>query len=334
MKIMSKKKGNVFSEAKVSEQDVKAWQKTKPSLAKISDPALLQLYSRVVLKKEIKKPYPVYTVGKIWEEINAINSGQKTGATRKIFAGIKDVVVIGLSNSINYVGCPKCLKGANKLGTSKCAGHGIDLVELVPLSWNEWLVYDDDDEFVIKMNPSYMKQYNEINMIGGKIYVDGVIDLDADPIMLMVNNVRDFVSGKLMSGSEESDGEEGDDFTVGRDEVDLDGFDEEASVKEKSDEVVENPFLAAEDKKVIETSNDKVVSEKFKIAFIEKFKASVYEFAPNPVKYMQVERYLLDWIEEWYPTEFSNNEDAIKCIWELGEGHYQKIDDDRLQRIE
>jgi hypothetical protein len=331
---MSKKKENVFSEAGLSEQDVRAWQKTKPNLADVKDKALAQLYSRVVLKKQIKKPYPVFSVGKIWEEINLINSGQKTPTSRKLFVGIKDAMVVGLSNSITYNGCPKCLKGQKKIGASKCAGHGIDLVELESLSWNEWLVYDDDDEFIIKMSPSYMNKYNELNMIGSSIYVDGVIDLDQDPILLMVNNVRDFEPGSLMPGAEDPDGQ-GDDFTVGREEVALDGFDDEEIVEEmaEDDPVVVNPFKDPEDDVVLETLVYNGVSEEFKNALIEKFKEAVTEFAVNPVKFIQVERYMLDWIEQKYPLEFDNNETAVKKLWEFTEGLYKKVDDDRLQRL-
>jgi len=333
---MSKKKENVFSEAGLSEQDVKAWQKTKPNLAKVSDKALAQLYSRVVLGKQIKKPYPIFTVGKLWEEINAVNSGQKIGSSRKLFVGVKDVMVVGLSNAIKYVGCPKCLKGHKKIGASKCAGHGTELVELEELSWNEWLVYDDDDEFIVKMSPNYMKKYHELNMIGGMIYVDGVVDLDVDPILLMVNYVRDFTPGSLMPGAPETEGEEGDDFTVGREEVDLDGFDEEdeavvkPSIEEEEKEA--NPFLV-DDTPVEETKSGNGSSPEFKKDLLRKFGEAMQEFAVNPVKFIQVERYMLDWVEQKYPMEFTDNEIAVKKLWELTDGHYKKVDDERLQRI-
>lgn len=327
--------GNVFSEAGISEQDVRAWAKGKPNLKGLADEALAQLYSRVVLKKKIKKPYPVMTVGKLWEEINAINNGTKLVNSRKLFIGLKDVIVVGLSNSITYVGCPKCLKGKKKIGASKCAGHGTELVDLEELSWNEWLVFDDDDEFIVKMSPQYMNDYNEINMTGAKIYVDGVVDLDSDPVLMMVNTVRDFEPGTLMPGAEEQ-GELGDDFTVGRDEVDLDGFDEDDETANFDEEdVVEkpktNPFLV-EDEEVEAGSNG--VSDEFKSALSEKFTEMLNEFAVNPVKRIQVERYMLDWIEQNYPMEFSDNDDAVKKLWEITEGLYKKVDDERLQRLD
>ncbi len=328
---------NVFSEAGISEQDVRAWAKGKASLKGLSDEALAQLYSIVVLKKKIKKPYPVMTVGKLWEEINAINNGTKQVNSRKLFVGLKDVVVVGLSNSITYVGCPKCLKGKKKIGASKCAGHGTELVDLEELSWNEWLVFDDDDNFIIKMSPQYMNDYNEINMTGGKIYVDGVVDLDSDPIMLMVNNVRGFEAGTLMPGAEEQS-VLGDDFTIGRDEVDLAGFDEddeEVSTIDDEDIVekkVKNPFIIEDEKESIISDNG--VSDEFKEALKEKFTTAMNEFAVNPVKRIQVERYMLDWIEQDFPMEFGNSDEAIKKFWELVDGMYKKVDAERLQKLD
>lgn len=328
---MSKKDENVFEIAGLSEQDVRKWHKEKRLDPNMSDKALVQLYSKVVLKKKLVKPYPVYPVAKIWEEINLINGGQKPGASRKMFVGIKDADVIGLLRSITYTGCPECLKSQKKIGASKCAAHGSSLIPLEELHWNEWLIYDDADEFTIKMSPKFMKEYNELNMSGAKIYAEGVIDLDQDPIMMMVTNVRAFKPGKLMAGVVDDDDGAGDDFTSGRDDVDFEGFEDDEEIKE----VISNPFLdEEEDIKITAPTGDNGVSEEFKINLKREFKNAMNEWAVNPVRKIQVESFMLDWIEEKYPMEFSNEEEAIKKLWEIAEGLYLDVGDNKIKRLE
>jgi hypothetical protein len=326
---MDKKDDDVFVIAGLSEQDVRKWQKEK-KLDNVADKALVQLYSKVVLKKKLSKPYPIYPVVKIWEEINLINSGQKPGASRKLFVGIKDAVVIGLLRAITYIGCPECLKSAKKIGASKCAAHGSSLVDLETLSWNEWLIYDDADEFTIKMSPKYMHDYNELNMSAAKIYVEGVIDLDQDPIMMMVTNVRSFEPGKLMAGVVEDEDGAGDDFTVGRDDVDFAGFDDE-----EEESISANPFLDEEDDiKIVTPAGKNGVSEEFKVDCRKEFKNAMHDWAENPVRKIQVEKFMLDWIEEKYPMEFSDEEEAVKKLWELANGLYLDVGNEKIQRLE
>ena len=326
---MSEKKDDVFAIAGVSEQDVRKWQKEN-KFEGVRDKALVQLYAKAVLKKTLRQPYPVLTIKQIWEDINAINSGQKPSTNRKMFVGIKDARVIGLLRSITYVGCPECLKGAKKIGASKCAGHGTTLVDLKELSWNEWLVDDNTSEFTIKMSPKYMNEYNELNMTGGEIYVEGVIDLDQDPIMMMVTGVRTFEPGKIMMGAGYETDEEGDDYTVGRDDVDFEGFEDEEVVEtlhEKS-----NPFADENDVETEEPKNG--ISSEFKEELKKEFKDAMNLWAIDPVKRIQVEKFMLDWIEERYPMEFSDEKEAIKKLWEVVEGLYKDVGNDRIQRLD
>jgi len=326
---MNKKEDDIFVIANLSEQDVRKWQKEN-KMEHVSDKALVQLYSKVVLKKKLSKPYPIYPVAKIWEEINLINSGQKPTASRKMFVGIKDADVIGLLRAITYTGCPECLKSAKKIGSSKCAAHGSTLIDLEQLSWNEWLIYEGDDEFTIKMSPKFMREYNELNMSGATIYVEGVIDLDQDPILMMVTTVRSFKPGKLMLGSVEDDGA-GDDFTVGRDDVEVAGFDDE---DEEEIIDVKNPFVDEDDDIVITTPIGKNgVSKEFEANLIEEFKSAMNDWAVNPVRKIQVEKFMLDWIEDKYPMEFTNEEEATQKLWTLVDGLYEDMGNDKIKRI-
>ena len=293
----------------------------------------MQLYSRVVLKKSIKQPYPIYTVEKLWEKINNISTGiESKPNTNKLFVGLKNVTVVGLSNFIRYKGCPKCLKGVKKIGASYCSAHGTDVVQLEDLQWNEWLVYGDEDEFIVKMSPSYMKDYNEINMTGAVIWVEGVIDLDTDPIMMMTNRVLQFKPGKLMLGNlDDDDDGDGDDFTAGREEVDLDGFDDKTSDNEFTEK---NPFKVDDVPLITKDVPDNGIISEFKMLLRSEFKDILGKVAmKDPVAKVQIERYMLGWIEDEYPREFTDEDEAKKKFWAIVEGLYLITEDGRIRAV-
>jgi hypothetical protein len=316
MSIKNVKKENVFKAAGLNEIEVRKWQKEK-DLGKLADKPLCQLYNRVVLKKTLKAPFPVFTVKAIWDRIEEFNSGTRDRpASNKMFVGIKEATVVGLHNTIRYLGCPKCLKGSKKIGADYCSAHEGEVVELVDLAWNEWLIYSDEDEFIVKMNPSYMHKYTESNMTGATIWVEGVINLAEDPIMMMASAVREFEPGELLGGNIEPDR----DLTTGREDVDLAGFeDEEEETPEK------NPFL--DDESPTNGSNQEFVN-----ALITEWTGMLEKWAEEPIKKVSVERYILDWIENNYPKEFESADKAKEKLWEIVEGTYDEADDDRIVR--
>jgi hypothetical protein len=317
MDIKSVKKENVFKAAGLNEVEVRQWQKEK-DLGKLADKPLCQLYNRVVLKKTLKAPFPIFTVKAIWDRIEEFNSGTRDRpASNKMFVGIKEATVVGLHNTIRYSGCPKCLKGHKKIGADYCSAHEGGVVELVDLAWNEWLIYSDEDEFIVKMNPNYMHKYTEDNMTGATIWVEGVINLAEDPLMMMVSAVREFEPGELLGGNIEPDR----DLTSGREDVHLAGFDaedEEEEIPEK------NPFL---DEDEIPTNGS---NQEFVNALITEWTGMLEKWAVEPVKKVSVERYILDWIENNYPREFENTDKAKEKLWELVEGTYDEAEDDRI----
>lgn len=321
MNIKNVKKENVFKAAGLNEIEVRRWQKEK-DLGKLADKPLCQLYNRVVLKKTLKAPYPVFTVKGIWDRIEEFNSGTRDRpASNKMFIGIKEAFVVGLHNSLRYIGCPKCLKGKKKYfaDVDYCSAHGNELVDLRELAWNEWLIYSDADEFVVKMNPGYMEKYTESNMTGATVWVEGVINLAEDPLIMMVSAVREFEPGELLGGNIELDR----DLTTGREDVDLAGFDtedEEEGIPEK------NPFL---DKDEIPTNG---ANQDFINALITEWTGMLEKWAIEPVKKASVERYILDWIENNYPREFESADKAKEKLWELVDGTYDEAEDDRIVR--
>ena len=314
------KKENVFKAAGLNEIEVRKWQKEK-DLGSLADKPLCQLYNRVVLKKTLKAPYPVLTVKEIWDRIEEFNSGTRDRpGSNKMFIGIKDAFVVGLHNSLRYVGCPKCLKGKKKHfpDVDYCSAHGDELVELTELAWNEWLIYSDADEFVVKMNPSYMHKYIEDNMTGATIWVEGVINLAEDPIIMMASAVREFEPGELLGGNIEPDR----DLTAGREDVDLAGFDvEEEEISEK------NPFL--DDAKESPTNG---TDQSFVNALTTEWMSMLEKWAVEPVKKASVERYILDWIDNNYPNEFEDADKAKEKLWEIAAGTYVAVEKDRIVR--
>lgn len=320
MNIKNDKKENVFKAAGLNEIEVRKWQKEK-DLGKLADKPLCQLYNRVVLKKTLKAPYPVFTVKEIWDRIEEFNSGTKDRpASNKMFVGIKEAFVVGLHNTIRYTGCPKCLKGKKKHfpDTDYCSAHGEELVDLRELAWNEWLIYSDGDEFVVKMNPGFMEKYTESNMTGATIWVEGVIDLAEDPLKMMVGTIREFDPGELLGGNVELD----QDLTAGREDVDLTGFDAE----EEEEELIEkNPFLDD-----VIGSSENGVSQEFINALTTEWTGMLEKWAIDPVKLVSVERFMLNWIDNNYPKEFESTEKAREKLWEIVEGTYEKVSDDRI----
>lgn len=333
-------KFDMFKLAGVNKADVIAWQKNK-KLEHLPPKAALQLYCRVVLKKPIRPPYPIITVEKLWEKIEAINAGiEPAPNNNKLFYGLKDITVVGLNNSLKYVGCPICLKGQKRIGASKCSAHGSQLVELESLAWNEWLAYGERDEFVIKMSPKYSKDFNELNMIGASLWVEGTINLDEDPIVLMVSKVWDFKPGNLMLGNIDDDDNiaTGDDFTSGRADVDLSGFEESTDMIETVPK--RNPFIDNDDDieylgsldDEVEESKSIEVDETFKKDFLKEFDDMMKNFVTRPIKKTMVERYLLDWIENSYPTVFKDLDKAKELIWSLPVGRYKFVGQDKIAR--
>lgn len=325
---MSEKVVNVFTEAGLTERDVRQFQKDK-KLEHLPDKALVQLYTRVVNGKTYRKPYPVLSIKEIYNKVDAIANGTVPRPTSgKLFVGLKDVTVTAMTNNIPYKGCPICKAGQRKTlkGNNFCNAHPEKgPVEVVELRFSEWVVWDDKDEFSIKMGPPLSGKFEEKTMLNGKIWVEGAIALDQAPIQMQVNGVRNFVPGDLMgSGTLPSE----DEISVDRSKVEMEGFgEEENGVEEVADDY--NPF---EEEKVKEEVKEekKVTSNGLSTEFVADLRKMMGETLPkwarNPVKKDLVTGAMMKWVDSNYPNELNaiEPEKAKELLWKAADGLYEE----------
>lgn len=308
----------MYKSAGVTPDEVKQWQKAK-NYTNLSERAALQLYTRVVLKRSLRPPFKVYTIEDLWKKINDILEGKEDmPASGKLFVGIKGVVV-GLSNTLSYVGCPVCLKSQRTIGATKCVHNG-KVYDLEELTWTEWIISGEETDFSIKMSPRF-DEYNEFNMTGAYIWVEGVVNLNSEPIQLMVNRVLDFKPGNLLM----PDGDEVD-YSDDREDVTLAGFDE--------DDDTDDLLLVDDDESEVEEVSSNGVSASVSEFIVQEFDEVMGAIVSNPIKKTMVERYIIDRVMDVYPNEFANEAEIKRKLWELVDGRYKQVDDERIMRGE
>ena len=308
----------MYKIAGVTPEEVKKWQKAK-NFTNLSERAALQLYTRVVLKRTLRPPFKVYEISELWKKINDILEGrEEMPSSGKLFVGIKGVVV-GLTNSITYMGCPKCKRSQRNIGATKCVHDG-KVYDFEELTWTEWIISGDESDFSFKMPPEF-SEYNEFNMTGAYIWVEGVVKLTSEPIQLIVSRVLDFKPGSLLL----PDGDEVD-YSEMRDEVDLAGFDDD------EDDGVDDILLVDDDEsETVEVSSNGTSSDVSNF-IVEEFDEVMGAIVSNPIKRAMVERYIIDRVNDVYPNEFDSEESIKKKLWELVDGRYKVVDKDRIMR--
>lgn len=317
---------NVFDVNNVVEKDVRDWQEEK-GLTGVPDHALVQLYKKVVLKEEIKPPLPTISIEELWDKIRKINAGQEDRpGSGNLWYGFKDCYILSRTNTVPYVGCPICFKGKNSSlnGADYCTNHEVPQ-ELEQLAWTEWYVTDDSGgNFVIKFNPKWTKKYSEEELVGATAWVEGNINLQESPYVMMVRTVRNIKSRNVVGGDYVDD-------EIDRSDVDISGFDDEED--EDEDEMMvaelleeekndENPFLELEENNVDKTSEIDEVGKEFRDVFKKLFSSN----AKTYVGKKPVEKWIVTWFEDNYPDKFSTRSEILDYAWKVSEGLY-KFDD-------